>query len=633
VQDISLTQSGGTGATDCNIVNNPPCALVQFDVQVGGWDFNTGEYDIVGTIDYTDPPASGSLVVEDCNGNITVVDNFPFAVGPQNFSLTGLNADGNPCDVEVYFTDDPTCSQIFNYTAPVCVPNCPTYDLTSTSPTDACGGQIYYLEIENSSCDGFVQFEVVGNYGGCFGSEITWEIFCNQTSTVIASGGPGTDGANFNVTVGPLDPNVFGNQFNLLIYDSFGDGFNCTGGFIQVEDVNGSIVSGPISGNFGSQANQWFNSTTVVSSSTITVNTPSGPVVSSIGACADHEVGFTLANTNYCTPIQVDLPWEITCDISGTLIASGTHTVIVYPQIPTSSADLVTVTWNTSTCSWDVSPNNDCDSLDVGNIFSISPDPYALSSACADGTEDFTVDYLGFTNGPDCCSTGGPLVPITYVNNQATTDFAPASAYSGINNAALGSVPGSGSGGNATSVDITIGGTGFCYPDQAPLNDDYFVDVYVDGVQIGLYGPFTTANFNIVLTEADLIAAGVTYNENSVVDVYVLPNSLSYGFPFTIYTTYTPGQPCNTLGPGEWSATSLTIDVDATYEQMAPTPANCTFVTTSPYTCCALILPNGDAPADVAVQCPTDVPAVDPGSVTSVVGSQEHIELQMTVTI
>ena len=96
VQDISLSQTSGTGSTDCNIVTNPPCSISALNANPSGCDFTTNTYSVSGTIEFTSPPSSGSLVVEDCNGNITTVDNFPFASSPQNFSITGLASDGLP---------------------------------------------------------------------------------------------------------------------------------------------------------------------------------------------------------------------------------------------------------------------------------------------------------------------------------------------------------------------------------------------------------------------------------------------------------------------------------------------------------------------------------------------------------
>jgi len=446
----------------------------------------------------------------------------------------------------------------------------------------------------------------------------------------VASGTGGTAGGTFAVSVGPLDPNSEGTIFNLVVQDAWGDGFS-GGGYIQVESTDGSTVfAGPIEGNFGSEANQYFNSGIIVSSSTISVTTPSGTVTSNIANCADHSVPITLENNNYCTPTVVDLPWSITCDLTGDLIASGTHTVTVYPQIPTSASDLVSIDWNSTTCSWEVTPQNDCGILDLGVLYSISPDPMSLGPACADGTEEFTVTYLGFTNGPDCCSTGGALIPATYTNSQGTTDFITQTAYGGTNNAAYGTIPPSGVGGNSTSLTINVSGSGYCYPNVPvdpsvfppdPEPDVYYVDIYVDGVQIAIYGPLNDppGSFNYSFSHADLLAAGVTYNQNSTIEVYVLPNQFYYLGPPIINTTYIPGADCNTLAAGEWSAGNFSIDVNATYEQLVPSPANCTFVVSEPYTCCVTNSITALPPANENVECLLDVPPADINSVTNIV--------------
>ena len=625
VQDIALSQTGGTGSTDCNIVTTPPCSISAFNANPSGCDFTTNTYSVSGAIEYTSPPTSGSLVVEDCNGNTSVVDNFPFAASPQNFSLTGLASDGLPCDVEVYFTADPTCTQQYNYTAPVCLNDCPAYDLFASSPSEACGNQQYFLEIQNSACDGTVNFEVSGDYGS-FPSEISWYVTSNLTGNQVASGSGGAAGGTFNAAVGPIDPNIEGTIFNLVVEDSWGDGFS-GGGFIQTEGPDGTVLGVPITGNFGAFSNSYFNSGIIVSSSTITVTTPTGAVTSVVGNCGDHSIPITLQNNNYCTPIVVDLPWMIICDITGTLIASGTHSVTVYPQVPTNAADLVSIDWNASTCTWDVTPQNDCDALDLNVLYSISPDPSTLGAACSNGTEEFTVTYLGFMNGPDCCSTGGPLTPATYTNNQGTTDFITQTAYGGTNNAAYGTVPGSGTGGNSTAVTIDISCSGYCFPNvpspwgPIPGEDSYYVDIYVDGVQIAIYGPLTDppGSFNYNFSHADLLAAGVTYNQNSVIEVYVLPNQFYDPGPPQINTVYIPGANCNTLAAGEWSASSFSIDVAATYEQLVASPANCSFIVNEPFTCCSTGALSATAPSNQDIECIGDVPPSDITLVTNII--------------
>ncbi len=501
---------------------------------------------------------------------------------------------------------------------------CPFYDNTPIAEYKACGEQLYDFTVLNTACPAVVCFDVVGNYGSSFAGEITWEVLSVLTGNVVASGGPGTNGGNIFVSV-CFDPNVEGTVYNLIVYDSFGDGFNGAGGYIQIDD-NGSTIAGPISGNFGAETNQVFASNIDISPTTLTINTPSGPFVNTIGNCADHNVQFTLNNTNYCTPISVDMPWEIVCDQTGSVLSSGIHSVVIYPQIATTSSDVVDITWNSTTCQWDIDPQNDCELLDIGSTFIITPDPSAWpANTCAPGSQDFSVEYIGLQGSPDCCSTGGALGPITYNTTTTAGDAVVSSSpYGGVNNAAYTTIPPNGDGGLSTDFNLTITGTNFCYnPPSTSTDYNYYIAVWVDGVQVILDGPncCNNSNFSVTVTEADLAAAGVVYDENSTIDIYILPNNFWVDpcpiFPCPVYTTFNPNATCGSLADGEWTMNDLTITFDATYTEQTQTAANCTLVTQSPYTCCVIDLPTASNPTPIDVQCTADVPAPDPVVVTT----------------
>ncbi|MDB4606859.1 hypothetical protein OAH04_03605, partial [Crocinitomicaceae bacterium] len=125
--------------------------------------------------------------------------------------------------------------------------------------------------------------------------------------------------------------------------------------------------------------------------------------------------------------------------------------------------------------------------------------------------------------------------------------------------------------------------------------------------------------FNYTFTHADLLAAGVTYNQNSVIEVYVLPNQFYDPGPPQINTVYIPGANCNTLAAGEWSASSFSIDVAATYEQFVASPANCTFIVNEPFTCCSTGALSATAPSNQNVECIDDVPPSDITLVTNII--------------
>ncbi len=481
--------------------------------------------------------------------------------------------------------------------------NCPGYSNSAISAPEACGNQLYYLEVPNTTCNGLIWFDVSGN-SGTWGNEISWEVTSNLTTNIVASGGGYGNNQPWFVAVGPLDPAIEGQFFTLTVYDTFGDGFT-GGGFCSVDQGATNLAYIDDVGNWN-DASQVFAANIDIYSSTITVTTPSGNVNSTATNCADHEVPLTLVNNNFCSPVTINLPWTIVCDGTGATLASGTETITLYPQIPTGSNDLVDVTWNPGTCSWDVSPQNDCVAADIGNVFTISPDPATSAPpACEGGSENFTISYIGVSGGPDCCLTGGPVAPITYnTTNTASDASVLSSPYGGTNNSAYSTIPGNGSGGNATSFNLTVNISGFCYPNPAGTSTDntWYIAVWVDGVQIILQGPLSGGNGSVTITQADLTAAGVTYNENSVIEVYIIPNLFwqdpcGAPFPCPIYTTYVPGGNCGSLGDGEWTVGTYDVTTAVTFEQMTPTPATCSFVTPSPYTCCtpATVTDDNDA--------------------------------------
>ena len=123
VQDITLTQTGGTGATDCTIVNPPTvCSITNFTATIGACVAATGNYTVNGTIQFSNPPSTGNLIVQDCTGATHIAASAPFpASGSVNYSFD-LPANGAACNVNAYFSADAACSNgPINYTAPTCV--------------------------------------------------------------------------------------------------------------------------------------------------------------------------------------------------------------------------------------------------------------------------------------------------------------------------------------------------------------------------------------------------------------------------------------------------------------------------------------------------------------------------------
>jgi gliding motility-associated-like protein len=133
-------------------VNNcsTPCNLDNFNVNISSCQAGS-LYMMSGTITYSNPPAGGTLIVEVDNGT-TIYDtiiNPPFT-SPDNFSISGIPADGSASTITVYFSADPACTQTINYTA--------------TAPC-GCSAEIgtFTANITGSSTN---------NYVLCFGDQI-----------------------------------------------------------------------------------------------------------------------------------------------------------------------------------------------------------------------------------------------------------------------------------------------------------------------------------------------------------------------------------------------------------------------------------------------------------------------------
>lgn len=111
---IQFSQTGGSGATNCNIL----CNMTGLTATAGACNPATNTFGVTGTITYSTPPSSGTLTVTNsCNG-VTQVFNPPFAATTTNYSLAGLPANGANCSVTATFSADPTCTFTTNFTAP-----------------------------------------------------------------------------------------------------------------------------------------------------------------------------------------------------------------------------------------------------------------------------------------------------------------------------------------------------------------------------------------------------------------------------------------------------------------------------------------------------------------------------------
>lgn len=451
--------------------------------------------------------------------------------------------------------------------------NCPTYSNNVTSAFFTCANQDYFFEVANATYPGTISFQVSGSYGFLGGG--TWQITSNLTGNVIASGTANViTGGTFNTNVGPINPQIQGSVFTFTA----GTTSNFTS--IQVTQSGTTIASsgGGVGISFIFQPN--IN----ISAATLTITTPTGNVTNTVQNCRNFKVPINLLSNNFCTTIQVNLPWTITCNITGAVLSSGVHPMTLFPRTPSNANDVVNIEWNTNSCQWNVTGANDCNLTHIGSVFSISPDPFALNTnACSVSSQSFTINYSGIPNGPDCCSTAGPLVPIVQ-NVSVTKPDAQVrnSPFGGTNNSAYQVIPANGGGGQATSVNLNVSMTGYCFdPPGTGTNTSYWVTVYVDGVIIHdvQYNTGNSVNLNFTLTN---IPGG--FDESSIVEVYIYPNAFNMG---TVNTTYNPNANCSALSDGHWTVSTFNVTLTANFTEQQPTPISCSYLLSNvPIACC-----------------------------------------------
>ncbi|NRA11613.1 MAG: hypothetical protein HRT57_06640, partial [Crocinitomicaceae bacterium] len=90
--------------TLCNV----PCTITNIITNITTCNPGPNTYDVAGSIDFLTPPGAGTLTITDCHGNNQTF-NAPF-VSPINYNLTGIPADGVPCNVTAVFSADPLCT-------------------------------------------------------------------------------------------------------------------------------------------------------------------------------------------------------------------------------------------------------------------------------------------------------------------------------------------------------------------------------------------------------------------------------------------------------------------------------------------------------------------------------------------
>ena len=110
--NISFSQTGGTGTTNCNIL----CNMTAFTAVPSACNPVTNKYTITGSISFTFPPTSGTLTVTNsCGGSVNIPQPW---VSPLTYTITNVTPTGGPCTVTAVFSADPLCTLSQNITSP-----------------------------------------------------------------------------------------------------------------------------------------------------------------------------------------------------------------------------------------------------------------------------------------------------------------------------------------------------------------------------------------------------------------------------------------------------------------------------------------------------------------------------------
>jgi gliding motility-associated-like protein len=141
--NISASQSGGTGATNCQIL----CNMTGLTATPGACNPATNTYSVTGTITTQYPPSgagAGTLTISSsCGGSVVI--NPPFT-SPYNYTLPGINATGGACSITATYSADPTCTLTQAYTSPA---PCNACTVTAGNNGPVCQGTAFNLTATN----------------------------------------------------------------------------------------------------------------------------------------------------------------------------------------------------------------------------------------------------------------------------------------------------------------------------------------------------------------------------------------------------------------------------------------------------------------------------------------------------
>ncbi len=494
------------GSTSITVIDcSSPCFMNYLDVNVGACDPNTNNFELTGQVQFTNAPATGQLIVEDCNGNQAVF-NPPFA-SPTNYTISNLPSDGTTnCSVTAYFTADPGCTL-----------TSPSYDNPTGCTCSADAGTYNQGSTGNTNSPGPISYDL------CFGDQLD-----------ITANGDYTAPDDYTGTISaPYDPGIW-----LLVYD-------CPPTVTPPTDVNtdpcllgvASSANGAwsIINNLGNGSTYWYVPVTMYSM----VNGIYAISINGGDWCYDLGPAYEVT---YLEDIVTNVTEDCQAG-TATITVSGGQPALDGTNFTASNLSPGTASLGNTTASnggtititglvdgdnysVDISDGTNC-SVTITGTFTGTEDPsftYPQNAYCQDAANPSPV-ITGVTGGSFTASPGGMSInassgvinlaastPGTYTVTYTTPDptcFDQATFVVTIN--PLPTVDGN---------DVTI-----CPGDMVTLNGTG-ADTYVwsGGVTDGVAftGPAVTTNYTVTGT---ITATGCSNTGNAVVTVNAVDNA------------------------------------------------------------------------------------------------------------
>jgi uncharacterized protein (TIGR02145 family) len=217
---ITFQQTGGTGQTNCNLVVH--CSMIAMTTATSSCNAATNTYSVSGNVEFSNPPATGTLMVTDITSVPPVSQTlYPPFVSPLPYSIPNIPCDGASHTLSAVFSDSSSCSLTTQYTAPGAI--CPHAQIGGGGTI--CNDGISTANIAISftgigpfdftwSVDGVPQAPVTG-YNGPFPYTFATNVpglYQLVSLSNAACPGPGLISGSATVIVNPLPvPTITGN--------------------------------------------------------------------------------------------------------------------------------------------------------------------------------------------------------------------------------------------------------------------------------------------------------------------------------------------------------------------------------------------------------------------------------------